>query len=70
VGLFSKKKEDETRYEIRIPHPDGRWVPYGPTFTSMTAAELWAARDPFLDKRDRAIGPVTGANPYDEKNWP
>ncbi len=35
---------DSPRYLVKIHLTDGRWVPYGPTFRSMTAAELWARR--------------------------
>lgn len=34
-------------YFVQIHLADGRWVPYGPTFRSTTAAEIWAKRSLF-----------------------
>lgn len=34
-------------YLVKIHLADGRWVPYGPTFRSTTAAEIWARRSLF-----------------------
>lgn len=31
-------------YFVQIHLSDGRWVPYGPTFRSTAAAEIWAKR--------------------------
>jgi len=38
---------DHPLYFIKIHLVDDRWVPYGPTFRSMTSAEIWAKRSLF-----------------------
>jgi hypothetical protein len=38
---------DHPLYFIQIHLVDDRWVPYGPTFRSMTSAEIWARRSLF-----------------------
>lgn len=50
----------QTKYQVQIPTPNGFWIGLGAPFDSMTAAEIFMAREPF-GATDYRVVPVSVA---------